>query len=287
MDNHLTNLNTGMAAESRVNEIESRLAKLEISKLKSKTKSTVHTDGTQVSETNFEALIASMMKEESLAQVLSKEEQAGSSISSDMLNTGLMSLLQEQALNKAGMYRGLSVDPSQVFNTGLMASFPSQALQAKFAQFRPVQTVRFPLDRGRISSHFGKRLDPMHGHVDSHKGVDIAAQRGSQIKSPWNAEVVFVGNASGFGANTVVLAHPETLQPNGKILYSVFGHNESASVNVGDRVAKGQVFATVGSEGKSTGPHLHWETRWAEPGLYGKEIFKDQIAQAVNPLNFA
>ena len=163
------------------------------------------------------------------------------------------------------------------------------------------ENAHFPVE-GRVSSPFGMRNHPVHGnqhhghdHDDTHihtgsmsfhKGIDIAGNLGDPIKAPWDGEVVFVGHAEGFGDNTVIMAHPQNSQPNGQIMYSIFGHNNSVDVKVGDYVAKGLEFATVGNEGVSTGPHLHWETRVAQPGLYGKEIFKPQMAMAIDPLKF-
>lgn len=148
-----------------------------------------------------------------------------------------------------------------------------------------VAEADLPVD-GRISSHYGDRTHPVNGHHHFHSGVDIAAPLGSAIKAPWEGKVVYVGNVSGFGPNTVIMSHPETAQKDGKIVYSIFGHNNSVKVAVGDTVQKGDSFATVGSEGRSTGPHLHWETRLAEPGLEGKDIFKEHVAMTVNPLKF-
>ena len=59
----------------------------------------------------------------------------------------------------------------------------------------------------------------------------------------------------------MIVAHENQVQADGKILYSVFGHNDKAFVKVGEQVRAGEIFATVGSEGRSTGPHVHYEVR--------------------------
>ncbi len=176
--------------------------------------------------------------------------------------------------------------PMSPFNKSaapVVAPFKSELLPGAYTD--KVTEAELPVD-GRISSHYGDRTHPVNGHHHFHSGVDIAAPLGTAIKAPWQGKVVYIGNVSGFGANTVIMAHPETAQKDGKIVYSIFGHNDSVSAAVGDVINKGDSFATVGSEGRSTGPHLHWETRLAEPGLAGKDIFKHEVSMTVNPLKF-
>ena len=164
---------------------------------------------------------------------------------------------------------------------GMGQANPMMALQG-FNQQKMVMPVK-----GNVSSEYGHRHHPIHGHDHFHTGVDIAADRGSPIRAPWDGRVVYVGDASGFGANTVIVAHDNQVQPDGKIIYSVFGHNDKAFVQPGEFVKAGEIFATVGSEGHSTGPHLHWETRIAPQGLSGKEIFQRELSYTTDPLQFA
>lgn len=198
-------------------------------------------------------------------------------ISKNNLNMGMLTMLKNIA-SQAG--QGSSYN----FANGLWAQLPQVA---KMQEVKHFQSAELPVN-GRISSGFDHdRMHPMHAHKQEHLGVDIAADRGSPIKSPWAGQVMHVGEVNGFGPNTIVVAHPGTMQPDGKVLYSVFGHNESASVRPGQQIDRGQTIAAVGSEGNSTGPHLHWETRWAPAGLKGTEIFSSQLAAATDPLNFA
>jgi murein DD-endopeptidase MepM/ murein hydrolase activator NlpD len=138
---------------------------------------------------------------------------------------------------------------------------------------------------GRISSEYGHRHHPIQGHSHFHSGVDIAADRGTPIRMPWDGKVVHVGYVSGFGDNTVIVAHENNKQADGKIVYSIFGHNDKALVRVGDQLHAGEIVGTVGSEGNSTGPHLHWETRVAEPGVEGREIFAQNVSKTVDPMS--
>ena len=104
----------------------------------------------------------------------------------------------------------------------------------------------FPL-QGKITSKFGLR------NGRHHKGVDISAKKGSPIVSSNSGKVVFSGSQRGYG-NVVIIEHP------GYIM-TVYAHNESNLVRLGEMVKKGQPIATVGDTGKATGPHLHFEYR--------------------------
>lgn len=125
---------------------------------------------------------------------------------------------------------------------------------------------RFPL-LGRISSYFGERKDPLTGDDRFHHGVDIAAAEGTPVYPAASGKVIFSGKKDGYG-NVV-----EVLHENGVI--TKYGHNERNLVKDGDSVDPAKPIAYVGSTGRSTGPHLHFEVimdgRAIDPGrlLYG------------------
>ncbi len=106
----------------------------------------------------------------------------------------------------------------------------------------PVPTHR------KISSHFGRRWGRKH------EGVDIPAPRGTPVVASAAGVVKYSDDrVSGYG-NMVVIEHP------GKV-FSVYAHNQTNLVRAGTRVKRGQMIARVGSTGRSTGPHLHFEIR--------------------------
>lgn len=120
-------------------------------------------------------------------------------------------------------------------------------------QMRPVQgstddgrTVVFPTS-GRYTSAYGNRWGSQH------EGMDIANPIGTPILSVMDGEVINAGSANGFG-KWVRVRHD-----NGEI--SVYGHIATIDVSVGERVTAGQRIAGMGNEGRSTGPHLHFEIR--------------------------
>lgn len=110
--------------------------------------------------------------------------------------------------------------------------------------------LRIPL-QGRISSGFGVRHDPLHGRVKRHTGVDIAAPQGTPIAAAAAGKVVFAGRRGGYG-NLVEIEHADGQRTR-------YAHTARLLVKAGDEVKPGQTIATVGSTGRSTGPHLHFE----------------------------
>jgi murein DD-endopeptidase MepM/ murein hydrolase activator NlpD len=104
---------------------------------------------------------------------------------------------------------------------------------------------------GRISSPMGWRRDPINGQLRYHRGTDIAATYGSDVKAVADGVVVESGVRGGYG-NTVVI---ET-EDGRKMLYA---HNSANHVQVGDRIRQGDVIAQVGATGRATGPHVHFE----------------------------
>lgn len=119
----------------------------------------------------------------------------------------------------------------------------------KEALKEPVKSA-LPVD-GKITSEFGFRTHPIHGDIRFHYGVDIAAPHGSEIYPIGNGNVIFSGQKSGYG-NIVIIDH-------GDGMLSKYAHNELNLVKEGDQVTTDTVIARVGSTGKSTGSHLHFE----------------------------
>ncbi len=107
---------------------------------------------------------------------------------------------------------------------------------------------------GQMTSPFGWRVDPMTGSQRFHGGVDIGAASGTPVYAPQGGYVMFSGSYGGYG-NVVVLNH-------GSSLYTLYGHNSRLLVNNGDLIQKGQMISLVGSTGRSTGPHLHFEVHY-------------------------
>ena len=105
---------------------------------------------------------------------------------------------------------------------------------------------------GRITSTFGHRENPFGGiNVETHKGLDIAGPAGSPVKSMAMGTVEFAGVRGGFG-NCIMIKHANGFE-------TLYGHLSKILVRVGENVEIGQIIGKIGSTGRSTGPHLHYE----------------------------
>ncbi len=110
-----------------------------------------------------------------------------------------------------------------------------------------------PIKRGWTSSYYGMRTDPFTGRRERHKGMDFAGKAGSDVIAVGAGVVTWAGSRYGYG-NLVEINH-------GNGYVTRYGHNEKVLVSVGDAVKKGQTLALMGSTGRSTGPHVHFEVR--------------------------
>ena len=111
----------------------------------------------------------------------------------------------------------------------------------------------------RTSSTFGNRKDPFTGRLAFHSGIDYAAPQGTKVLSAGAGTVTFVGQISGYG-NVVEITHA-----NGII--TRYGHLSAFLAKEGQKVTTGTPIARVGSTGRSTGPHLHFEVRRSDDAV--------------------
>lgn len=110
-----------------------------------------------------------------------------------------------------------------------------------------------PLNEGYLTSGFGTRLDPFTKKKTFHGGIDIAAPRGTDVIASADGEVIFMGRKGGYG-KLIVVKHIMGYETR-------YGHLDKMNVHLGDHVKKGQKIGSVGSTGRATGPHLHYEVR--------------------------
>ena len=106
---------------------------------------------------------------------------------------------------------------------------------------------------GWITSKFGTRTDPFTKKSDFHPGIDIANDESTPIYAPADGKVIFTGNLSGYG-KVIKIDH-------GYGYITLYGHLRKILVKNGDSISRHQKIALMGSTGKSTGPHLHYEVR--------------------------
>ncbi|MDB2384374.1 M23 family metallopeptidase [Endozoicomonas sp.] len=121
-----------------------------------------------------------------------------------------------------------------------------------------------PVEKGWLSSRFGRRTDPFTGKAAWHNGIDFAGKKGTPILAMAAGVVTWAGDRSGYGL-LVEVNH-------GNSYVTRYAHSESVDVKVGDIVKRGQVVAKMGSTGRSTGNHVHVEVlkngKQADPARY-------------------
>jgi len=136
-------------------------------------------------------------------------------------------------------------------STRLQAIFEDQAvLLASTPSIWPV--------RGYFSDGFGNRKDPFTGMADFHPGIDVSTPRGTRVIAPADGVVTYRGRRGAYG-NTLVIDH-------GFGIVTRYAHLDGYDVRPGQRVQRGDVIGFVGSSGRSTAPHLHYEV-WVDDQL--------------------
>jgi flagellar protein FlgJ len=183
--------------------------------------------------------------------------------------------MNQQVIGNVGLPagRGVLAPPPRVeavphthdpLEEGGAATVP--AAQGNAPAAPPPPEALFPIrEGGRVSSGFGYRKDPFTGRYKFHHGVDIAASEGTAVYPAKEGEVRFSGYQKGYG-NVVVVDH-------GDGFVTKYAHNRANRVAAGDRVGPDTVIAEVGSTGRSTGPHLHFEVRYEGKQVPPEAVF--------------
>ena len=163
-----------------------------------------------------------------------EDEMMDSNVALGLIDAALEEVDEQAAIQERSM-RELNDFFTQ--DVSLLASMPS---------IRPNSSML-------TTSLFGPRTDPYTNRKVMHKGVDIAAEHGSDVNVTGDGVVVFAGNRGGYGKSLVV--------DHGFGFQTHYTHLSSYQVSVGQSVKRGQSIGAVGNTGRSTGPHLHYEVR--------------------------
>ncbi len=206
----------------------------------------------------FEALFLNHMlsvMRESIEESGLTEKGPGQDIYTELFDQEVArSLAKRGALGIADLLiRNLS-DPSASGETGAavgtVPESPTLPERSVSGVGNEVPEFHMPL-YAQFSSGYGIRRDPITHEMRFHRGVDIAAPQGARVHAAGPGRVVFSGYQKGYG-NTVVVHHPDGFE-------SRYAHLAELLVKEGDQLGTSQVVGTVGSTGRSTGPHLHFE----------------------------
>lgn len=125
---------------------------------------------------------------------------------------------------------------------------------------------------GKINNEFGFRRNPFGGRTyEFHGGLDIDGERGDNVLAPANGVVTKAGWQGGYG-NLIEIDH-------GNGLTTRYGHLSSIQIQVGDTIQRGQILGAVGSTGRSTGPHLHYELRLNDKPINPRRLLPPEPAE--------
>ncbi|MGQ9618553.1 MAG: M23 family metallopeptidase [Candidatus Aminicenantia bacterium] len=184
------------------------------------------------------------------------KEVGSGGVNSNDVGTLLTSSIQKKSLEKPDVLKKAANEIEQNLKT-LYQFFQDQSLRlASLPSIWPT--------RGYLSGFFGNRRDPFTGKVDFHPGLDIATQLGNKVHSSANGIVIVAEYRKGYG-NIVIIDH-------GFGFSTLYAHLSKIVVKEGQKVKRWDVIGYVGTTGKSTGPHLHYEVR--------------RYNQPLNPLDF-
>ncbi|QZE13818.1 peptidoglycan DD-metalloendopeptidase family protein [Halosquirtibacter laminarini] len=173
----------------------------------------------------------------------SKERGTKLSISSELISKSKSEISKSQTTKKD---RATKLTVEKTPDKGVITSKKSNDIKSRMIP------SGCPLhSKYRVSSPFGPRVHPVYGSRKPHKGIDLAAPRGTKIYAPMDCKVSYAGRARGYG-NYIKLDALNGYKCG-------FGHLNRILVKSGQRIKKGDIIAEVGSTGVSTGPHLHYE----------------------------
>lgn len=152
------------------------------------------------------------------------------------------------------LYQNLSSGTESSRDPAFESQGPAYSGIAKPNQLRgygsEIPDIQLPV-QGPISSSFGPREDPFSHQLKLHKGIDIAAFEGTKVIAALPGRIVYAGYEKGYG-KTVLVQHTRGIQTR-------YGHLGAINVKEGDLISSGDVLGVVGTTGRSTGPHLHFE----------------------------
>jgi len=161
----------------------------------------------------------------------------------------------------ANMDKGISISPTTLSKdierlSQLLVDREEKLVQIEQELFdkqllKEVRPSGRPVEKGWVSSVYGKRTDPFNGKSRFHKGIDFAGKIGTNVISVASGVIVRSEKVSGYG-NLIEIKHQDGY-------VTRYAHNKENKVFVGEMVKKGQVIALLGSTGRSNGPHVHFE----------------------------
>lgn len=157
--------------------------------------------------------------------------------------------IAEKANGSVSEQSAVKQEDTEIKNTSVKSASDGEVV-AVMSMFRSDEEITVPV-HGEISSEYGNRTNPVTGEYLMHSGVDIAADQGTEIRAAYSGIVSEVGSNS-VGGNYISLVHKDGSE-------TLYCHCSKIIAEKGAVIRAGETIALVGSTGRSTGPHLHFE----------------------------
>ena len=163
---------------------------------------------------------------------------------------------------------------------------PNGSPQASYPGGSPPYML--PINASRMKSdrmYLNNTINPVTGQRQKHHAVDHGARQGTPILAIADGEVTYTRANSAEGGNYIVMRHADVIN-GGDIWVRQLHMSRPTTLRVGDQITKGQVIGYVGSTGRSTGPHIHFEIGKTYPGTYNGNRSKSVIDHKINPIGY-
>ncbi|HEV2273377.1 MAG TPA: M23 family metallopeptidase [Acidobacteriaceae bacterium] len=200
----------------------------------------------------------------------------GPVVAATAASDGLSDQQYHQSLDQLLSLRASALSGQVARRLDLAERFPLGLLDSDFLTVADAPSL-WPV-QGRVTSSFGERQDPFNGEGAFHSGIDIATDLGDVIRATANGIVIRAEMGNGYGREVVI--------DHGHGIETLYAHLSGFAVVAGQDVRRGDIIGYVGSSGRSTGPHLHYEVRIHETPVNPHKYLRDsmtQFASAVAP----
>ncbi len=198
---------------------------------------------------------------------LAKASAARQAVSAPVSTEGMSDQQYYQSLNQFVALRASAMSGQVARQLDFATRFPFGSVgtvdMADAPSLWPVQ--------GTVTSSFGERQDPFEGEGAFHTGIDIATNMGDAIRATADGTVLKAGIGTGYGRE-IILAHAQNIE-------TLYAHLSGFAVTTGQEVHRGDIIGYVGSSGRSTGPHLHYEVRIGNTPVNPHKYLRDTAIQ--------
>jgi murein DD-endopeptidase MepM/ murein hydrolase activator NlpD len=195
----------------------------------------------------------------------------GAALSTTASSDGLSDKNYHESLEQLVELRASAMSGQVARRLDLTERFPLGAFDSGSDFIATADTPTLWPVQGRVTSSFGERLDPINGEGAFHTGIDIATDLGDEVRATADGTVMKAQLGNGYGREVVI--------DHGHGVETVYAHLSGFAVTAGQDVHRGDVIGYVGTSGRSTGPHLHYEVRIHDTPVNPHKYLRDTMPQ--------